>query len=384
MFKKVLIFLTVLITVATPLYSVQAAVKKVVRISPTNYSEGWLELLSPGSDSQGITPSVQGWAYDSGKPVYVTVTLHQIDGNQIYTASGQVSGFRPDVAAHLTNKFKKATNKPVSFKIDFSNLTAMGTFRLVTATFNGKPFNVTGNVAIPITVHTDHQLKLVAPRSNDQWTLNTRRPIAWSDRNPLNQKIQTYSLFLSRSDNNTSQRGVIRSEVSGENVFIWNVGLLEDGTFVRPDSGYYIQIVKQYVTGENTFHEIGPFTIFPQEQQPPANSQVDSRENSIRLSDIRQIASALELYYNDNNRYPMAIEFSYNTSSVSELRYLAPRYIAEIPAPKSSIGGSCSLADNMYVYTQVLRDYYTLTFCLSQDTSGYPAGIRILTPNGIQ
>ncbi len=105
-----------------------------------------------------------------------------------------------------------------------------------------------------------------------------------------------------------------------------------------------------------------------------------------RIADIRQIASALELYYNDQNGYPDGKD--------GKPMDLTPTYIGQLPvAPTPS--GSCSNFYNTYWYTpmgtktitkdkKTVYSSYLLTFCLGAATSGYPAGIAKLTPSGIE
>ncbi len=101
-----------------------------------------------------------------------------------------------------------------------------------------------------------------------------------------------------------------------------------------------------------------------------------------RLADIRQIASALELYYNDNSGYPTAAGGSPNG--------LVPNYLGQIPRAPTPNDGSCSAAQNSYTYTQQGSGAsYTYTFCLGATTGGYTctsgsACTKTLSPAGIQ
>lgn len=103
-----------------------------------------------------------------------------------------------------------------------------------------------------------------------------------------------------------------------------------------------------------------------------------------RLADIRQMASALELYFNDHNGYP--------EGSNGQPVDLTPNYIGLIPqAPLAN--GNCSDYYNSYWYQpkgkktvsqgKTVYSSYELTFCLGGDTGGYKAGIAKLSPAGI-
>jgi hypothetical protein len=113
------------------------------------------------------------------------------------------------------------------------------------------------------------------------------------------------------------------------------------------------------------------------------NSQ--SSGDSKRISDLRQMASALELYFNDNNGYPDA----QNGQPIG----LAPQYIGVVPtAPPTE--GNCSDFYNTYWYQpmgtktvlqgKTVYSSYQMTFCLGSDTGGYQAGIGKLTPEGLE
>jgi|GEM_PF-1302744 hypothetical protein len=90
-----------------------------------------------------------------------------------------------------------------------------------------------------------------------------------------------------------------------------------------------------------------------------------------RIADVSQMASALELYFNDNNSYP------------DSLNALAPKYIGVVPVPPAA-SGTCSEQDNAYTYVKIAPTNYQLTFCLGQATGAYQAGKHTLTPTGIQ
>ena len=110
------------------------------------------------------------------------------------------------------------------------------------------------------------------------------------------------------------------------------------------------------------------------------SSRMKSR-NARRVADIRQIMTALELFYNDNYRYPSA------TSGVPTAADGSPAWNTFMktwplnPTPQND--GSCSAAE--YAYTQTGSGTgYVITFCLGAQTGGYSAGSHTLTPAGIQ
>lgn len=92
-----------------------------------------------------------------------------------------------------------------------------------------------------------------------------------------------------------------------------------------------------------------------------------------RLSDIRQMQTALELYYDGNNGYPVS------------LSAISPLYLKTLPIAPTPAEGSCTSEQNNYNYQQLNngRDY-RLTFCLGKPSGNYGAGIRSASSLGIQ
>jgi hypothetical protein len=119
---------------------------------------------------------------------------------------------------------------------------------------------------------------------------------------------------------------------------------------------------------------------------PALNTARAQSRDAKRLADIRQMASALELYYNDFNGYP-------ESSNGVPVGGITPNYIGVIPTAPTPVDGTCTGYYNTYWYQpsgkaaktngQTVYPSYTLTFCLGQDTGGYKAGIAQLSPQGI-
>lgn len=121
------------------------------------------------------------------------------------------------------------------------------------------------------------------------------------------------------------------------------------------------------------------------------NSARAKSRDAKRLADVRQLASALELYFNDVSSYPSAgyansqVFGSANTSAYNPqgvIVQLTPTYIGLIPLSPTP-PDNCTATQNSYMY-QSTGSTYTLTFCLGGATGGYSAGVRTLTPAGIQ
>ncbi len=101
------------------------------------------------------------------------------------------------------------------------------------------------------------------------------------------------------------------------------------------------------------------------------NSARQKSRDAKRLADVRQLSSALELYFNDNNGYP------------ASLSSLVTNYMGQLPTfPTPS--DSCNTASYAYTGTSGASTYQLL-FCVSAPTGGItPAGTHTLTQAGIQ
>lgn len=121
------------------------------------------------------------------------------------------------------------------------------------------------------------------------------------------------------------------------------------------------------------------------------NSARAKSRDAKRLADIRQIASALELYFNDNSGYATGTA---GVLSATSAVGLAPKYIGLYPTAPTPQDGSCAAAStdllgnlgNQYFYSAGTGSgaTYTLGFCLGAQTGGYGPGPHDLTPAGIQ
>lgn len=125
------------------------------------------------------------------------------------------------------------------------------------------------------------------------------------------------------------------------------------------------------------------------------NSARAKARDAKRLADIRQVASAMELYFNDVNSYPTHAVGALSTITGASLGFpaIAPKYIGLLPTEPKPQDGTCSGSggqnSNQYYWAydnsgSNLTGVYTITFCLGGDTGGYSAGPHTLTQAGIQ
>ncbi|MFA4943009.1 MAG: FISUMP domain-containing protein [Patescibacteria group bacterium] len=112
------------------------------------------------------------------------------------------------------------------------------------------------------------------------------------------------------------------------------------------------------------------------------NARSKSRDAK-RVSEIKQIQTALELYYNDQNRYPLTAEFIPSGEIFSTSSYGTTTYLAHIPSAPTPADGACSDSENLFTYTSNDGSSYSLTFCLGVNTGTLTAGVNNANPYGI-
>jgi prepilin-type N-terminal cleavage/methylation domain-containing protein len=130
------------------------------------------------------------------------------------------------------------------------------------------------------------------------------------------------------------------------------------------------------------------------------NSARAKSRDAKRLADLRQVASAFELYFNDVYSYPTMSTvggglLSSVDSDAADIN-IAPTYLGILPIAPLPADGSClsgtggpNLAINDYwMFNNVAGGYnltaaYTISFCLGAATGGYTAGSHDLSQSGI-
>ena len=96
--------------------------------------------------------------------------------------------------------------------------------------------------------------------------------------------------------------------------------------------------------------------------------------DSKRIADVKQMQTALELYFNDNGSYPTSITSTIATAGVV--------YMTSVPSAPTPADGSCNNTTNAYTYASN-GSTYTINFCLGSQVAGLSAGKKILTRDGI-
>jgi prepilin-type N-terminal cleavage/methylation domain-containing protein len=102
-----------------------------------------------------------------------------------------------------------------------------------------------------------------------------------------------------------------------------------------------------------------------------------------RVSDVKQVQTALEMYYNEMNTYPTTASIS--TTSPIKGTGASSTYMTLFPTAPLPVDGGCTAANNQYVYTQTdAGASYTLTYCLGGATGNITTGAHTATPASIQ
>lgn len=126
------------------------------------------------------------------------------------------------------------------------------------------------------------------------------------------------------------------------------------------------------------------------------NSARQKSRDSKRVADIKQIQTALELYFADQNGYPTAatgVELGapaqkalcsnggWKTACVAGTD---TTYMGLVPQKPSPVDGTCTAGNNDYTYTSAAGTTYTISFCLGAAVGDLVAGVKTATPNGVQ
>ncbi len=108
-----------------------------------------------------------------------------------------------------------------------------------------------------------------------------------------------------------------------------------------------------------------------------SNTRARARD-SRRVSDVKQIHTALELYYNAANQYPEEL------ISGSILEHNGVTFLDPIPTAPTPPDGDCNNEDNVYQYNKVDSNNYILYYCLGNNTGGLEFGISYASPISLQ
>jgi len=106
------------------------------------------------------------------------------------------------------------------------------------------------------------------------------------------------------------------------------------------------------------------------------NARMKSRDAK-RVSDVKQIQTALELYYNDVNSYVVGSDLG-TSIAANGVTYMAT--VPSNPSPRTD--GSCPDV-TAYTYSGTATTY-TISYCLGGLTGGVTSGTHTAVPGSIQ
>jgi type II secretion system protein G len=126
------------------------------------------------------------------------------------------------------------------------------------------------------------------------------------------------------------------------------------------------------------------------------NARMKSRDAK-RVSDIKQVQTALELYFVDQNGYPSVASAltlgETGAKALSQTNSFADTaagttYMGQVPAaptpPTGNAYAYCSATSAAPTTCAASTQSYMITFTLEGATGGLASGARTATPNGIQ
>lgn len=117
------------------------------------------------------------------------------------------------------------------------------------------------------------------------------------------------------------------------------------------------------------------------------NSARAKARDAKRISDMKAVQNAIEMYYSDNGQYPDLSGTVTNSwvTAIPNTTQLNSTYIASLPTPPAIDNtGTCSTKTYRYAVNTAKSDY-ALQFCLNSASGSYAAGINYISAGaGIQ
>ena len=102
-----------------------------------------------------------------------------------------------------------------------------------------------------------------------------------------------------------------------------------------------------------------------------------SSRDAKRIADLKQLQTALEVYYNDNGVYPTLLSDLSSTT-------LPTKYLETIPTAPTPVDGDCTATSNSYIYnTSYDKSSYSIHTCIGGNTSSLTKGIIVASQNGL-
>ncbi len=120
------------------------------------------------------------------------------------------------------------------------------------------------------------------------------------------------------------------------------------------------------------------------------NSARQKARDARRVADVKQIQTALELYYNDNNGYPTSNVAALGGRCLGSNGFVASgactgtTYMGIVPFnPSPETDGSCPDIDYSYFVEATTGTTYAIRWCIGAATGSIGVGLHWATPNGM-
>ncbi len=104
-----------------------------------------------------------------------------------------------------------------------------------------------------------------------------------------------------------------------------------------------------------------------------------SARDAKRIADVKQMQTALELYFNDWQKYPVDVISGNQIASGTDHVYMVT--VPSAPTPADST--TCSTVNDYDYYQVGSGESYYLQFCLGNSVGTLSAGIQCAFPGGI-
>jgi general secretion pathway protein G len=112
------------------------------------------------------------------------------------------------------------------------------------------------------------------------------------------------------------------------------------------------------------------------------NARAKARDAK-RVADVKQVQTALELYFNDKGHYPTETEFN-SGSILSTSTNGTTTYMAIIPSATNPPDGSCTDGQNQFKYVASNNGtIYAIGYCVGNTTGSLAAGPKCADPTGV-
>jgi general secretion pathway protein G len=114
-----------------------------------------------------------------------------------------------------------------------------------------------------------------------------------------------------------------------------------------------------------------------------SNARAKARDAK-RVGDIKQIQTALELFFNDAGKYPDSLDFGRALYFFSSSSNSTTTYMNIVPLAPAPADGNCSAGDNNYSYTQTDDGQdYVINFCLGGQSGILDSGDKCARSSGV-